>query len=532
MVGSDFPIRHGSLGNTRASRLANRGPRSRGRGLRTTEYEVDQVLRDKIANLPSAPGVYLMKDEHGRIVYVGKANDLRARVRSYFEKSADSRAFVPLLERILGDIDFIVVENEKEALLLENQLIARHSPRYNAKQRGGRSFVHLRIDPRKSYPRLEVVRRVEDDGARYFGPYPLARSLRDTLRVVNRAFHLRTCSDHDALHHTRPCLLCQISRFPVPSVYDIPEEQYRQHVEDAIAFLEGRQTELIDTLRARMEAASQSQRFEEAAKIRDQLKAIERTLLPQRIQEPIVADASIEEVLGRLRTKLSLSKAPRYIECFDVSHFAGAAVVASKVAMIDGVPDKSRYRRFKISPDHARDDLASLYEAISRRLRTGLAEGDLPDLLVIDGGRGQLASALTALADLQIEGVDAVGLAKARDDLPERIYIPGRKNPIVLPQRSKEVLLLAHIRDEAHRFAHTYQGKLMRKERLRSELEALPGIGERRARALLGHFGSVEAIRKASEGELAEVVGKALARRLREAFSEGREGPNNVPAPP
>lgn len=469
-----------------------------------------------------------MKDKLGRVIYVGKANDLRARVRSYFQEgTANGRAFIPLLGDILGDIEVIVVENEKQALLLENELIARHSPRFNAKQRGGRHFVHLRIDPRKSYPRLEVVRRVADDGARYFGPYPLARALRDTLRIVNRAFRLRTCSDHDAHHHGRPCLLCQIARFPVPSIYDIPEEQYRRNVEDAIAFLEGRRTELTDSLRARMKEASIAQNFEEAARLRDQLKAIEKTLMPQRIRVVESKPEATEDVLARLRTRLSLGKLPRHIECFDVSHFGGATAVASKVAMIDGVVDTSRYRRFKISMEHSGDDLASLYEAISRRLRRGLATGDLPDLLVIDGGKGQLASALVALKDAKIEDIDAIALAKASDDKPDRVYLPGRKNPIILPKASREMLLLARIRDEAHRFAHSYQGKLMRKERLESQLRRVQGIGEQRARALLRRFGSIDHIREASLDELAEVVGPALASRIHEMLRREAR-PDNV----
>lgn len=465
-----------------------------------------------------------MKDKIGHIVYVGKANDLRARVRSYFmEGTSDNRVFVRLLDRTLGDIDIVLVDNEKEALLLENQLILRHAPRFNVKQRDGRNFVYLKVDPRKSYPRLEVVRHIEDDGARYFGPYPLAKALRNTLRVVNRAFHLRTCSDHDARHHTRPCLLCQISRFPVPSVYDIPEEQYRQHVEDAIAFLEGRRNELIDSLRQRMREAAAAQNFEEAARIRDQLKAIERTLLPQRIQRaPATQEKPIDDVLTSLQAKLHLSKMPRYIECFDVSHFGGDTVVASKVAMRDGVMDTSRYRRFRVSKEHAGDDLASLYEAISRRLKTGVSKGELPDLLVIDGGKGQLASAAVAMKDLEIENIDAIALAKAHDDKPERIYVRDRMNPVVLPSSSKEMLLLMRIRDEAHRFAHSYQGRLMRKERMQSELRKVQGIGEIRARALLRHFGSVDQVREASIEELSRIVGPALARRLRDALGEGR----------
>lgn len=248
---------------------------------------MESRLREKIDGLPREPGVYVMKDRSGKVLYVGKAIDLRARVRSYFsESSGDDRIFIGMLEEHLGDIDVIVVSNEKEALLLENELIVRHKPPFNAKQRNGKGFVLLRIDPRESYPRIEVVRRIEADGARYFGPYPLAHALRQTLRVINRAFHLRTCANHGPeRHRQRPCLLCQISGLPVASIYDIPEEEYRRNVEAAIAFLEGRSTELIDSMRERMREAAAQQRFEEAARLRDQLEAIEKTLLPQRVVE-------------------------------------------------------------------------------------------------------------------------------------------------------------------------------------------------------------------------------------------------------
>ncbi len=246
---------------------------------------MDPRLRAKIDGLPREPGVYLMKGPSGEVLYVGKAVDLRARVRSYFSgHGGDDRIFIGMLEEHLADIDVIVVDNEKEALLLENELIRRHKPPFNAKQRNGKGFVYLRIDPRQSHPRFEVVRRVEDDGARYFGPFPLAHALRQTLRVINRAFRLRTCADHGPeRHRRRPCLLCQMSGFPVGSIYDIPEEEYRRNVEEAIAFLEGKNTELVDSMRERMREAAAQERFEEAARLRDQIQAIEKTLMPQRI---------------------------------------------------------------------------------------------------------------------------------------------------------------------------------------------------------------------------------------------------------
>jgi excinuclease ABC subunit C len=606
---------------------------------------MEKALAEKIASLPTEPGVYVMKDCAGDVVYVGKAVNLRDRVGSYLGRG-DQRAFVPLLDRILGDVETIVVKTEKEALLLENELVSRYKPRFNVKLRNGRNFIYLRLDPRQRYPRLEVTRQVRNDGARYFGPYPLARALRDTLRVVNRHFKLRTCSDHDARGHKRPCVLCQIARFPAPSVYDIPADEYRRHVEGAILFLQGKKTELIDHLRDRMDEAAAALRFEEAAAVRDQLAAIEQTLQPQKIvtNEPVDSDAfgycreddracayalyvrqgrviggqgfrlgvqkfpdqevlasfihlyynrgnfipdevlipfDIEggealaellserkgskvklvvpargwrteltemsvsnaaeffgkpkpgreqapEILERLRSRLGLARVPHRMECFDVSHFHGRTIVASKVAMTDGLPDKDRYRRYKITTVQVGDDYAALYEVIGRRLRRGLEENDLPDLLVIDGGKGQLAAAQAAMKDLGVTEVDAIALAKeraiaeptapsmVRERIPERIFLPARKEPLVIPQDAPEMLLLMRLRDEAHRFAITFQRKLMRKARIASELETVPGIGEERRNALLRHFGSVVRIRGASTAELAEVegIGPKLAQQI------------------
>lgn len=208
-----------------------------------------EQLRDKIAALPAEPGVYLMKGLDGRVLYVGKARNLNKRVRSYFEGGRDGRAMIPFLEEAVADIGTVVLGTEKEALILENELIKQHKPPFNIKLREGGNFVYLKLDPRLDYPRLEVTRQVAPDGARYLGPYPAARALRETLRVINRYFQLRTCADHDPRSHQRPCLLCQISRFSAPSVYEIPKEEYRLHVVDPISFLEGRKPELLESLR-------------------------------------------------------------------------------------------------------------------------------------------------------------------------------------------------------------------------------------------------------------------------------------------
>jgi excinuclease ABC subunit C len=635
---------------------------------------VEEALRKKLDDLPAAPGCYLMKDRAGGVVYVGKAASLRARVRQYFDASrSDDRLFVPLLEGLLGDLDVIVTRSEKEAVLLENELIKKHQPRFNVRLRDDKDFIVLRLDERHPYPRLEVwrARQRRADGARWFGPYSSASSIRETLRVVNRFFQLRTCTDHVLAHRKRPCILYQIKRCPAPCVYEVPEAEYRQGVEDAIEFLEGREGELVTRLRERMRAASAELRFEDAARLRDQLQAVERSLEKQRVRmsdegdrdvlglhregpnlvvqvlsmrrgklldaraypfaeqefpdeevvssfvslyyeandtpdevlvpvEPANAaalaevlserrgrrvrllspsrgakadllevaarnaaqsfkswhekDEQREQALAALTRSLHLAREPRWMECYDISTFQGALAVGSGVSMRDGEADKANYRRYKVKGVAGQDDYAMLHEVLVRRLRRALAENAFPDLLVIDGGKGQLQAALAAAHDVGLptrptpgnEGapfVEMVGLAKSRlvdagvtrtisarrrsraADLadaaeaqgrgfvaelartPERVFLPGRKDPVVLRQNSAELFLLARLRDEAHRFAITFHRKLRRTRNLRSVLEEIPGIGAGRRRALLRAFGSLRRVREASPEALQEVEG-------------------------
>lgn len=668
---------------------------------------MDLALRQTLDTLPAEPGCYLMKDREGEVVYVGKAGNLRSRVRSYFDGGrGDDRLFVPLLEDLLGDIEVIVTRSEKEAVLLENELIKKHKPRFNVRLRDDKDFIVLRLDERHPFPRLEVRRAREKRvaGARYFGPYSSASSIRETLRVVNRHFQLRTCNDHVFDHRKRPCILYQIKRCPAPCVYEVPQDEYRRSVQDAIEFLEGRETELTDRLRARMDDAAAGLRFEEAARVRDQLHAVERSLEKQRVLftdradrdvlglyregpdlvvqvlsmrggklqdaqsfpfrgqefpaeeilssflslfyeqnqapdevlvpiEPVGAEAlgevlserrgrrvrlltpqrgakadllevaarnaeqsfrswhehdeRREQALAALTRALHLARPPRWVECYDISTFQGALAVGSGVSMKDGEPDKANYRRYKVKgvperrgsaatraeaqpkPPASQDDFAMLYEVISRRLKRALAEGQLPDLIVIDGGKGQLNAALAAAKDLGVpvkpapgnEGVpfvELVGLAKsrlldaaslgttrvvgrreqraprpaqgARADgagaaladaveaaekgfVPElarsaeRVFLPGRKDPVVLRQNSAELFLLARLRDEAHRFAITFHRKLRRERNFQSVLEEIPGVGEGRKKALLRHFGALRRVREATVEELCQVEG-------------------------
>jgi excinuclease ABC subunit C len=638
---------------------------------------MDALLRQKLDELPPEPGCYLMKDRRGEVVYVGKASSLRARVRSYFDAGrGDERAFVALLEDLLGDLDVIVTRSEKEAILLENELIKKHQPRFNVRLRDDKDFIVLRLDAAHPYPRLEVwrARQRRDDGARYFGPYSSASSIRETLRIVNRWFQLRTCTDHVLDHRKRPCILYQIHRCPAPCVLEVPLEQYRAGVEDAIEFLEGRETELVERLRARMEEAAAALRFEDAARLRDQLVAVERSLEKQRVLmaddadrdvfglhregpdlvvsvlamrrgklqeartypfreqefpadeilssflslyyeqnpvpdevllpvEPVGAgalsevlsdrrgrrvrlltpqrgakadllevaarnavqgfkswhekDERREEALAALTRALHLAREPRWMECYDISTFQGALAVGSGVSAREGEPDKPNYRRYKVKGVAGQDDFAMLHEVITRRLRRALAEGAFPDLIVIDGGKGQLNAALAAARDLGVatrpvpgnEGVpfvQMVGLAKSRplahgttrviaarkrrnpspewsladaadlaqrgfvpesERTPERVFLPGRKDPVVLRQNSAELFLLARLRDEAHRFAITFHRKLRRSRNFQSVLEEIPGIGSGRRQALLRTLGSLRRVKEASVAELAAVDG-------------------------
>jgi excinuclease ABC subunit C len=674
---------------------------------------MDAALQRTLDALPAQPGCYLMKDRAGEVVYVGKASSLRSRVRSYFDAGrGDDRIFVPLLEDLLGDVEVIVTRSEKEAVLLENELIKKHRPRFNVRLRDDKDFIVLRLDERHAYPRLEVRRAREPrhGAARTFGPYSSASSIRETLRIVNRHFQLRTCNDHVFAHRKRPCILHQIGRCPAPCVYEVPAEEYRRSVDDAVAFLEGRESELTDRLRGRMEAAAAGLRYEEAARVRDQLQAVERSLEKQRVLFSDRADRDVvglyregpdlvvqvlslragklqdslrfpftgqefpaeeilssflslfyeqhpapdevlvpiepteggalaevlserrgrrvrlltpqrgakadllevaarnaeqgfrswhehderrEQALEALMRALHLSRLPRWMECYDISTFQGALAVGSGVSLKDGEPDKAGYRRYKIKGVAAQDDFAMLHEVIGRRLRRALSEGQFPDLLVIDGGKGQLNAALAAARDLGVPVkpspgnvgapyVEMVGLAKARaldagalgtarvvgrraaraarpghpapggsaladafeaaekGFVPEvarsaeRVFLPGRKDPVVLRQNSAELFLLARLRDEAHRFAITFHRKLHRERNFQSVLEEIPGIGEGRKRALLRHFGSLKGVREASAEALAEVEGfGAVQARAVHAFFHppGAEGAEAAAAP-
>jgi len=598
---------------------------------------VTPKLRDKLDALPAACGVYLMKDRHDKVIYVGKAVDLRARVRSYFQASGDERVLVPHLVPRIADIDWVLVANEKEALILENNLIKQFKPRFNIVLKDDKTFLSIRLDRREPFPRLEVVRRYREDGARYFGPYSSAGAVRETLRIVNRVFPIRKCPDAVFRSRTRPCIYHEIGRCVAPCVGYVSPEGYVALLDDVEMFLRGRSQELAAHLRERMRQAAQRQEFELAASFRDQLAAVERTIEKQSVATPQSVDrdvfgyhkegeailvqallvrrgrledvptyafatkghgaeAAFEEflklfygrtrfipaevlvpielpdgaplaewlselrgarvevlcprrgekarlvematrnaesafraahatrrdraqALGRLQAALGLSRTPRRMECYDISNLGGAEAVGSQVTFDDGAPNKARYRRYRIKTVAGADDCAMLREVLARRLARGLAEGDLPDLLVVDGGKGQLAVAEQLVRDLGIAGLDIASLAKGRERettrgtlrrrtrTDERVFVPGRPEAIVLPADSPELYLLERIRDEAHRFALAYHRKLRGQPYKGSILDLIPGVGPARKKALVARFGSVRAIRVATPEELATVEG-------------------------
>jgi excinuclease ABC subunit C len=608
-----------------------------------------ELVARKLENLPSSPGVYLFKGDGGVVLYVGKARSLRSRVRGYFQPgSSDVRAFVARLDAELTDLETFVTESEKEAALLEHQLIRRHKPRYNVKLRDDKEYLSLRLDPKAEWPRLEVVRRPKRDRAQYFGPYPSASSARTTLRLVNRYFQLRTCTDTELRNRSRPCLQYQIKRCPGPCVFDVDREAYGEQVKNVGLFLSGRHDELRRDLEAKMQRAAREQRYEEAAVHRDQLKALDAvrekqsvsavrdvdqdvvgihregddaeiavlvirrgklgsvhtfTLkkvsvpndeivsgfvldrytsgveLPDEILLPMDVEAregiaellseergkrlqlvvpkkstgarllelahqnathaygekgrkrdSLDAKLEAIKERLRLPVTPRAIECIDISHTGGEETFGAIVSMRDGELHRAGYRAFRVKTVRGGDDYGAMHEVLSRRFSRSTTSEDwaLPDLLVVDGGKGQLRVALEALAALELEGVSLAALAKEKEsatgaELEDRIYLPGQKNPI--PLRSHAALqLLALLRDEAHRFSNRKRTGEGRRTRVTSALASVHGIGQKTERRLLAALGSVDAIRGATEDELvAAGATRKQALAIRAAFGSAAE---------
>jgi excinuclease ABC subunit C len=590
-------------------------------------------LQDKLDTLPSSPGVYLMKDGKGNILYVGKGKDLRKRVLSYFRDKEHQSPKTRILVSKISDLEFILTGSEKEALILESNLIKRHRPRYNVILRDDKRYLVLRLNPKEQYPRLSLVRRIRQDGALYFGPYASANAVRQTLKVLHRMFPLRQCSGTKFRQRTRPCLNHQMGRCLGLCAGGISPEEYGPVVEQAVLFLKGRTQDLQEKLRQEMKRAAERLEFEKAAMYRDRLNAVEKTLEKQLvvsahfrdqdvvgtheagdnlglavlfvrggrmvgsrcfvfkkpqssssevvrafilqyyeqgkaipdeilISEPLLERGLLAEwlsdlkgkrvgvrfpkrgegrqmlamaahnaanylisemtraadpipALDRLRQRLGLESIPHRLECIDISNFRGKFPVGSLVVFRDGEPDKSAYRRYRIKTVDGIDDAAMMAEVLHRRFTDVRKEQTTPDLLVVDGGKAQLNKALAVMRDLELADlVPVVALAKkarttteAAAHATDRLYVPGRKNPLELKKDPPLLFLLGRLRDEAHRFAISYYQKRHRKQTLQSRLDEIRGIGPKRRRNLILHFGSVKRLAEAQAEEISHVPG-------------------------
>jgi excinuclease ABC subunit C len=585
---------------------------------------VVEHIRKKIASLPHKPGIYLMRDRFGTVIYVGKARDLRKRVSHYFQPSRRmgwDLKFQALIEAI-HDFDFHIVRSEPEALLLEGKLIKEFHPRYNVSFRDDKRFLLLKVNLNDPIPRFTLTRLKQEDGARYFGPFPSAGALRSTLSLVRRQFHLRGCrpltpNERDYKH----CLYAHLRYCTAPCIANVTRDQYLDQVQAACDFLEGQCDEMQDQLGAEMQKAAAAQDYEKAAQLRDLLSDLRRTTKKvnrfERVPYSLPQAIDPERDLAELAQVLGLPAPPERIEGFDISNISGTFKVASLVSFRRGRPDRANYRKFRIKTVEGQDDFASVAEVVRRRYTRVLNEskvlgvtkvqegsvadgarsqgesianptshianlndsalstpdsplegpvpGDLqrmvddvsaavrgsrgqstmsdaaaadirarrapgaiskrgvpqlPDLILIDGGKGQLGAACAELEKLGLRHIPILGLAKEF----EEIYRPGEKEPLRLSHDSGALKLLQRVRDESHRLANTYNAALRLRKISESILDEFPNIGERRKAALLKKFGSVQRIRTASVEQIAKVPGfggKAAAEL--KAFLEARQ---------
>jgi excinuclease ABC subunit C len=510
-------------------------------------------LNKKVHEVPHKPGVYLMRDRFGRVIYVGKARDLRKRVASYFMPSkmavADLKTHA-LLEAV-WDFETHTVASEAESVLLEGKLIKEYRPRYNISFRDDKRFLVVKVDPTEEWPRFRLARFKKDDGARYFGPYAHAGALRQTLNFMRKKFGVLTFGRGAPTERE-----LKSSTYQVPMrLSEIDAETYRQRVAQASDFLEGHSREMIDALAAEMQKAAEKLDFEKAAELRNMLEDLRSTTKPMRrfTRHSLPSTIDPQADVQALADALQLPQPPTVMECFDISNISTTHVVASMVSFRDGVPDKNNYRRYRIRTVEGQDDFASMAEVVRRRysrvlLQAREANPDvaefsqenpveamaragsnetfaignatagqvenlrhvrLPDLIIVDGGKGQLSSACRELQRLGLQELPIIGLAKEF----EEIYRLGRAMPLQLPSDSGALRLLQRIRDEAHRFANTYHQLLMKKRIGESILDDCPGVSQNRKSLLLRKFGSVQRLRKASVEEIAstEGIGQKLA---------------------
>jgi len=605
------------------------------------------TLAEKLKEIPVSAGVYLYKDSAGKIIYIGKAKRLRSRVRSYFQARPFDRKTDALVKQI-ADVEFIVTDNEVEALILEATLTKKHKPRYNVNLKDDKSYPHLKLTINEPFPKAVITRRIQKDGALYFGPFLPASMARKTIDVINRTFQLRTCDIEIDGKAPRPCLEYHIKRCLGPCVKGLcTADQYQEAVRDVRLLLEGRNTELADTLEERMDQASEEMRYEMAAKYRDLRRTVNKLseqqkmattsdrdvdifayyredqrlalqlftmregniigrreffwedlpeddfdpasflgevlaqyyatdYVPKEIHVPVdfkdrelleqaltkrkgrrvkihytqrgekrdlidlgeknaklafeqrfrILKPDMKRVLEELQETLELPRFPARIESFDISHIQGAENVAGMVVCDNGKMNRAEYRKFRIRDVEGANDFASMHEAVLRRYRRVLAEGKpLPDLIMIDGGKGQLAAAAEAMRELDLEAIAMVGVVKPplKHNQVSYLLVKGREHErVFLDPHSLILRLLQMIRDETHRYALSYHRKRRELRDFTSELSEIPGVGEKRKGRLLRHFGSIQRIAAASAMELTPFVGKKTAREIEDHFARQR----------
>jgi excinuclease ABC subunit C len=430
---------------------------------------------EKVKQFPTTPGVYLMKDAQGRVIYVGKAKNLRNRAGHYFTQAAAEDRRTADLVPLIADIDFLPADTEVDALLLEARLVKDIQPRFNVELKDDKTFPYLQIRIREEFPRVEFTRKPRTRGVKLYGPFTSARSLRAAIQVLQRIFQFRTCSldiksDEQRWRWFRPCILHQIRQCTAPCNFRVTREEYRKQIRALRMVLEGKKDRLLAEMEEEMRRASAELQFEKAARIRDEIAALKKLSLRGDVDkdvQPEVFHIEPRKGLLGLRKVLGLAHVPRTIEGVDIAHLGGADTVAALVSFIDGLPFKPGYRRYRIRSVHQVDDFASIREVISRRFRRrppaengGEEEPVFPDILLIDGGKGQLNAALEVFRVLGVEPPCLISLAKRE----EEIYRPGEEEPLRLSRHSAALRLLQYVRDEAHRFAQHYHHILRRKK--------------------------------------------------------------------
>jgi excinuclease ABC subunit C len=413
-------------------------------------------LKEKLKSLPSKPGVYLFKDKHGAILYVGKAKSLRKRVSSYFSKSPDIKTGI-LLER-LYDIDYVVAGSEMDALILEDELVKKYKPRFNVSLRDDKAYPYLKLTVHEEWPRLFLVRRKEKDGALYFGRFQ-GRMVREVIRLVKKLFPIRWCRESPLRMREQPCLYYRIGSCAGPCIRRISRSDYMALVQGIVLLLEGKMGKALEKLRREMEKASDRQDYERAAYLRDRIRILDKMMEGKDLKKAPSPRRLFE--IGELKKRLELSKLPMRIEAFDISNIQGTNIVGAMVAFYGGLPLKNDYRRFKIkSLEKKPNDVAAIYEIVKRRYSGTLSKKmPLPDLVVVDGGIAQVNSGQRGLAESRQKKLPIIGLAKPAcrsGRRQEKIYFPQRKKPLSFPGSSSALKLLQRVRDEAHRFALAY----------------------------------------------------------------------------